>query len=355
MAAAARVVLPQLVQPFPKLLLLTSQQGSKRVSCGYVRHVLTNSRRHELVSFAPRNQFGEPSVQAAEEGAAFAKRMGCDAVVALGGGAVLDLAKGVCRLHSNAPLFAVPTLPSYGAEADSRAKLIDWERDDVLDLAGVKPRGGLVLDASLARMDKLRHSDVKLACLATLAKVWDLCVLQPGWLAQDSSREALVRRVARGMLEDDEDLLLWGMALSARCGGDEAAEEEVPPRVSWHEELTWAVSGRLPLARSLVSGALLFASMEFEARRANAQVDSKVLYSLCDWQQHDEAGGADVWAKLRLVMASAGADKRGLLGLGGEGVQEEFEECAHVALKRAKAGLGAGDAGDLLGVLMRGL
>lgn len=92
---------------------------------------------------------GEPTVAAAEAGAALARERGCDALVAVGGGSVLDTAKAVAALTANdggalrylevvgegralerpaLPLAAVPTTAGTGAEVTRNAVLSVPER-----------------------------------------------------------------------------------------------------------------------------------------------------------------------------------------------------------------------------------
>ncbi len=87
---------------------------------------------------------GEPTVEAATDGAHLARAAGCDAVIGLGGGAALDTAKAVAALATNTsdafdylevvgagkpltepplPVVAVPTTAGTGAEATANAVL----------------------------------------------------------------------------------------------------------------------------------------------------------------------------------------------------------------------------------------
>lgn len=114
-----------------------------------------------------------PHTETADEGAAWARREGCDLVVALGGGSVMDAAKGIavaalgeasawdyCRgserwqelypIRRGLPLIAVPTLAGTGSEANGTAVLTRWSTREKTVMSGsaLFPRVALV-DPSL--------------------------------------------------------------------------------------------------------------------------------------------------------------------------------------------------------------
>src|SRR5262245_21851209 len=90
------------------------------------------------------NVHGEPEIRTADEGAQLCRESGCDVVVAIGGGSVLDTAKAAAALASNGgealdylegvgrgrlldrpslPFIAVPTTAGSGSEATRNAVL----------------------------------------------------------------------------------------------------------------------------------------------------------------------------------------------------------------------------------------
>jgi len=91
---------------------------------------------------------GEPTVQAATRGAARARELGCDVVLAMGGGSALDLGKAIAALATNPgdplqylevigagrplterplPFIALPTTAGTGAEVTRNAVLTSTE------------------------------------------------------------------------------------------------------------------------------------------------------------------------------------------------------------------------------------
>ena len=103
-----------------------------------------NNIDYQLWTYA----IGEPEVYYIDEIAAFGRAFGADAVLAIGGGSVLDTGKSVAAMLTNegsvyeymeiegqrqlvnkpVPFFAVPTTAGTGAEASKNAVIIDKSR-----------------------------------------------------------------------------------------------------------------------------------------------------------------------------------------------------------------------------------
>ena len=129
----------------------------------------------------------DPSFDKVQEGEAMYRKEGCDAVVAVGGGSVLDAAKMVAMLHTNpgplkkfdgiqkckkpgAPLFAIPTTAGTGSEITLAAIITDPESHRKVPVVDSKMIPGYVaLDAEIMKgmppgitaatgMDALTHA-----------------------------------------------------------------------------------------------------------------------------------------------------------------------------------------------------
>ena len=129
----------ELTAPWGKKALLVTGGNSARRSGLYERVI--ESLRKEGVETVPFGQVEQnPLTTTAEAGAEFAKRNGCDVVVALGGGSVMDCAKAIAFLAVNdgdiseyiygrltgdqaLPLILIPTTCGTGSEGNGFAVL----------------------------------------------------------------------------------------------------------------------------------------------------------------------------------------------------------------------------------------
>ncbi len=105
----------------------------------------------------------DPTLELVDEGAAFARENGCDCVVAVGGGSVIDLAKSINMLRFNdgkaieyfkkppvmgLGLFVAPTTAGTGAELTGGAVVTETSMNVKLPLPATKPEL-VVLDPEL--------------------------------------------------------------------------------------------------------------------------------------------------------------------------------------------------------------
>jgi len=126
-----------------KALLVTGAQALERTG---QLDIITNSLSQAGVHWAHFRVPGEPTVQLVDEGTTFCLAEGCDVVLAIGGGSVLDAGKAIAALATNGghaveyleavegggrrkverqplPLVCVPTTAGTGSEATRNAVL----------------------------------------------------------------------------------------------------------------------------------------------------------------------------------------------------------------------------------------
>lgn len=127
--------LPEVIQPFGKRILLTYGGGSiKRIGLyDQVKELLSDCQIYELDGIEPN-----PKLASVEAGAHICKLHDIDAVLAVGGGSVIDCSKaiaaaalyegnawdlitGVAPIKKALPLIAIPTMAATGSEMDAGA------------------------------------------------------------------------------------------------------------------------------------------------------------------------------------------------------------------------------------------
>ena len=125
-------------------MIVAGGSSKKSGALDKVRNILENERVESVVfdRVTPN-----PLTTTAEEGAAIAKNKGCDLVIGLGGGSVLDCAKAIAFLVKNnrdindfiynryhgrgaLPMIAIPTTCGTGSEGNSFAVLTNPENGD---------------------------------------------------------------------------------------------------------------------------------------------------------------------------------------------------------------------------------
>lgn len=124
--------------------LLVTGKGSARKS-GALDRVISLLEEAGLRVFPYEGVEADPSIQTVDRGASMARDAGCDLVVGLGGGSVIDAAKAISGMVTNGgsvrdylegvkeitvpslPYIAVPTTSGTGAEATKNAVLTNRE------------------------------------------------------------------------------------------------------------------------------------------------------------------------------------------------------------------------------------
>ena len=135
-----------LTAPYGTKALIVTGRSSARRSGLYDR--VKNSLEAAGISSVLFDKVTQnPLTTTAEEGAAFAKDNGCDVVVAIGGGSIIDCAKGIAFLAANdgdindyifarkvsdkaLPLILIPTTCGTGSEGNGFAVLTNPENGD---------------------------------------------------------------------------------------------------------------------------------------------------------------------------------------------------------------------------------
>lgn len=186
---------------------------------------------------------GEPTTTLVEEGVALARRHGCDVVVAVGGGSVIDAAKAVSALLANpgalhdylevvgpgrplteraAPLLAIPTTAGTGAEVTRNAVLM-VERDRVK----VSLRSPLMLPAVALVDPELTYTLPPAVTASTGMDALTQC-LEPfvtpaaNPLTDALAREGMTRAaraLRRAFLDGGDVEARRDMAVASLCGG----------------------------------------------------------------------------------------------------------------------------------------
>jgi alcohol dehydrogenase len=169
---------------FEKVIILTDDfLGSSGILDGIKRTLSENGVEHVVYD----GVLPDPSFDQVQAGQAMVAAEHCEAVIAVGGGSVLDAAKMVCLLHTNPgeladfdgiqkcknpglPLFAVPTTAGTGSEITTAAIISDPTSHSKVPVVDSKMLPGYVaLDAEMMKgmppgitastgMDALTHA-----------------------------------------------------------------------------------------------------------------------------------------------------------------------------------------------------
>lgn len=162
----------ELTKPYGRQALIVTGESSAKKSGVYdkVKHSLENAGI-ATVLFDKVKQ--NPLTTTVEEGADFARSNGCDVVVAIGGGSIMDCAKGIAFLSKNPgdineyiynrqqsdialPLVAVPTTCGTGSEGNGFAVLTNPLNGDKKSLRcnAIVPKVSLVDPECMMTMPK---------------------------------------------------------------------------------------------------------------------------------------------------------------------------------------------------------
>ena len=239
-----------IVGPQAKRVLLVSSRGRREQgeAADYIAHLLRAARVDVMPWTATAHGEFAPTAQKVCEGVDLVQRFGCDGVVAVGGGTVIDTAKIVASACTNPalllamkgagspadfmeimsgrtiseaslPMFAAPTLFGAGSEVSASATVLAEFESEFFELRSplLAPRAALI-DASLARSAAagVRRTGAITALSHCIAKA-----VRGGDAADEALRgvscaAAALRGCSRGGDANDADDEL--IATAAACG-----------------------------------------------------------------------------------------------------------------------------------------
>lgn len=185
-----------------------------------------------------------PRVKTVNAGGALARKNSCDFIIALGGGSVMDAAKGISvvaktggdiwencgrrgyspkRITESLPLICIPTLAATGSEVDSVAVISNWEtqQKSVIHGESLFPKYAIV-DPALTMTAPLHYVtdgavDIICHCMETYLSS------ELGAEVQDFFTMGLVRSVKKAieevlglpnMLVEGRDTLCWASSIA---------------------------------------------------------------------------------------------------------------------------------------------
>ena len=204
-------------------LVVTGRSSTKK--SGLLDRVLENLEGNGLKAVVFDKVRQNPLTTTAEEGALLAREKNCDVIIGLGGGSVLDCAKGIAFLCVNhgdindyifnraagksaLPLVAVPTTCGTGSEGNGFAVLTNPKTGDKKSLRSntIIPKASIIDSRLMETMPK-----------SVLASV--------GFDALCHSMEAYLSRLAQPMTDMMcvEAMQMIGKHLVSLCRGEESA------------------------------------------------------------------------------------------------------------------------------------
>jgi alcohol dehydrogenase class IV len=236
----------------------------------------------------------EPTVALVEQGAARARRAGCDVVVALGGGSVIDAGKAVAALITNdaptrdylevvgtgrpltnrpAPFIAIPTTAGAGAEVTRNAVMLAEE-----ERVKVSLRSAMMIPAIALIDPELTYSLPPAVTASTGLDALTQCIepfVSPNAnpLSDGVAREG-IRRAAgalRRVYRDGSDVeARRDMAIASLCGGLALANAKLGAVHGFASPL----GGMFPVPHGVACARLLPSVAEINVRALRARAPS---------------------------------------------------------------------------------
>ena len=227
-----------------KALLVTGGTSAKRTGLLARVQSLLEKARLEYVLFDQIEP--NPRTATVDAGAALARQHGCDFVLAVGGGSVMDASKAIAAaavsgrpiydymrgnpsgtarelvpVQNALPILTVPTVAATGSEANDISVLTHWDTHEKSSIHGpaLYPKIA-ILDPSLTYTVPARVTAE--ACADIFSHIFESYLISaPGTHVQDGIAESLIRLVMEHSLTamrqpDDEEArstLLWASTL----------------------------------------------------------------------------------------------------------------------------------------------
>lgn len=220
-----------------KALIVTG--GSSAKKSGLYDRVKNNLNEKgiETVLFDKVKQ--NPLTTTAEEGAAFANSNGCDMVVAIGGGSIMDCAKGIAFLAVNEgdindyifakvksdkalPLVVIPTTCGTGSEGNGFAVLTNPANGDKKSLRcnAIVPKVSIIDPECMKTMPKKVLASVGFDALCHCIEAYTSKIAQPFTDALSLYAIGLIADNLVNVYNDPEDMEGWDkLTLASTIGG----------------------------------------------------------------------------------------------------------------------------------------
>jgi alcohol dehydrogenase class IV len=254
-----------------RALLVTSGQSS-----AVAADRLEQQLRDKGIQVTRYVVLSEPDVEIVEEGVRAAQSAGCDHVIALGGGSVIDTGKAIAGLLTNggsvldyvevvghglpirqpaAPLIALPTTAGTGAEVTRNAVIAVHERQVKVSMRSpyLLPRVAVVDPVPTYTMPPAVTASTGLDALTQLIEPFTSVRRNP---LIDGVAEAGLKRAARSLLaayREGTPAAREDMAFASLCGGLALANAGLGAAHGFAAVL----GGRYPIAHGVCCAALL--------------------------------------------------------------------------------------------------
>ena len=220
-----------------KALIVTGKSSAKK--SGLYDKVKNSLEESGIVSVLFDKVSQNPLTTTAEEGAAFAKENGCNVVVAIGGGSIMDCAKGIAFMALNSgdindyifnrkqsnkalPLILIPTTCGTGSEGNGFAVLTNPETGDKKSLrcSAIVAKASIVDPECMMTMPKKVLASVGFDALCHCIEAYTSRISQPFTDALSLYGISLISENLVNVYNNGDDREGWEkIALASTIGG----------------------------------------------------------------------------------------------------------------------------------------